>query len=77
MCVKGRVACEISAADELLLTEMIFGGVFNDLTPAQCAALLSCFVFQENAEAGQLSEELSGCLRSMQVRESNYYKSID
>ena len=44
---KGRVACEISSGDELLLTEMIFNGVFNDLTPEQCAALLSCFVFDE------------------------------
>lgn len=26
---------------------MIFNGVFNDLTPQQCAALLSCFVFDE------------------------------
>lgn len=45
--MKGRVACEISSGDELLLTEMMFGGVFNNLTPDQCAALLSCFVFQE------------------------------
>lgn len=44
---KGRVACEISSGDELLLTEMVFGGVFNDLTPEQTAALLSCFVFDE------------------------------
>jgi ATP-dependent RNA helicase DOB1 len=44
---KGRVACEISSGDELLLTEMVFGGVFNDLTPQQTAALLSCFVFDE------------------------------
>ncbi|KAI9577916.1 hypothetical protein GQX74_014060, partial [Glossina fuscipes] len=29
---KGRVACELSSADELLVTEMIFNGVFNDLT---------------------------------------------
>ena len=29
---KGRVACELSAADELLLTEMLFNGVFNELT---------------------------------------------
>jgi len=45
---KGRVACEISSGDELLLTEMIFNGVFNSLAPEQCAALLSCFVFSEN-----------------------------
>ncbi|KAG7241150.1 hypothetical protein INR49_025893 [Caranx melampygus] len=46
--MKGRVACEISSADELLLTEMIFNGLFNDLTVEQATALLSCFVFQEN-----------------------------
>lgn len=45
--MKGRVACEISTGDELLLTEMIFDGVFNSLSPEQSAALLSCFVFAE------------------------------
>jgi len=44
---KGRVACEISSGDELLLTELIFNGAFNTLLPEQCAALLSCFVFGE------------------------------
>ena len=48
---KGRVACEISSGDELLLTEMIFNGVFNDLTPEQTAALLSCFVFDEKVSS--------------------------
>lgn len=48
---KGRVACEISSGDELLLTEMIFNGVFNDLTPQQVAALLSCFVFDEKVRS--------------------------
>lgn len=45
--MKGRVACEISTGDELLLTELIFNGAFTDLDPEQCAALLSCFVFSE------------------------------
>ncbi|BGP51272.1 ATP-dependent RNA helicase mtr4 [Rhodotorula kratochvilovae] len=64
---KGRVACEISSGDELLLTEMVFGGVFNDLTPQQCAALLSCFVFDEKSEqTSKLKEELAGPLRVMQ-----------
>lgn len=45
--MKGRVACEISSGDELLLTEMIFQNVFNDLTVQQSVALLSCFVFDE------------------------------
>lgn len=37
-----------SSADELLLTEMMFSGLFNDLSAEQATALLSCFVFQEN-----------------------------
>ena len=45
--MKGRVACEISTGDELLLTELIFNGVFNTLTPEHSAGLLSCFVFTE------------------------------
>eukprot|EP00794_Sanderia_malayensis_P007825 gene7825-8674_t len=65
--LKGRVACEISSADELLLTEMIFNGAFNDLTAQQCVALLSCFVFQEKADdPTKLQEELAGPLRQMQ-----------
>ncbi|CAG9862000.1 unnamed protein product [Phyllotreta striolata] len=65
--LKGRVACELSSADELLITEMIFNGVFGALTPAQCTALLSCFVCDEKSnEAPKLSEELSGPLRQMQ-----------
>uniref|UniRef100_W5MVR2 Exosome RNA helicase MTR4 n=1 Tax=Lepisosteus oculatus TaxID=7918 RepID=W5MVR2_LEPOC len=65
--MKGRVACEISSADELLLTEMIFNGLFNDLTSEQATALLSCFVFQENAnEMPKMTEQLAGPLRQMQ-----------
>ncbi|KAI5959944.1 MTR4 [Candida pseudojiufengensis] len=65
--LKGRVACEISTGDELLLTELIFNGNFNDLTSEQCAALLSCFVFQERAkEVPRLKPELSEPLKSMQ-----------
>ncbi|KAF8919476.1 antiviral helicase [Mucidula mucida] len=66
--VKGRVACEISTGDELLLTELIFNGVFNNLTPEQCTALLSCFVFDEKASPHQtkLKEELAAPLRVLQ-----------
>ncbi|KAG6878470.1 hypothetical protein C0993_006312 [Termitomyces sp. T159_Od127] len=65
--VKGRVACEISSGDELLLTELIFNGVFNQLSPEQCAALLSCFVFTEKSEqVTKLKEELAAPLRVMQ-----------
>lgn len=65
--LKGRVACEISTGDELLLTELIFNGTFNELTPEQCAALLSCFVFQERAkEVPRLKPELQEPLKEMQ-----------
>ena len=57
--LKGRVACEISSGDELVLTEMIFNGTFSDLGPEQCAALLSCFVFDEKSkETPSLGPEL-------------------
>ncbi|KAG5645942.1 hypothetical protein DXG03_004732 [Asterophora parasitica] len=65
--MKGRVACEISSGDELLLTELIFNGVFNALSPEQCAALLSCFVFTEKSDqVTKLKEELAAPLRVMQ-----------
>src|SRR5690348_165594 len=71
---KGRVACEINAADELVselnplflfvvhigtlrvffhqvMTEMIFAGAFNDLTPEQVVSVMSCFVFGEKVDA--------------------------
>lgn len=57
--VKGRVACEISTGDELLLTELMFNGVFNTLAPEQCAALLSCFVFDERVCSNPLDWFLS------------------
>lgn len=67
--LKGRVACELSSADELLITEMIFNGMFNELPVPHCAALLSCLVFDEKSNgssAAKLQQELSGALRQMQ-----------
>ncbi|CAL1717435.1 unnamed protein product [Somion occarium] len=65
--LKGRVACEISTGDELLLTELIFNGTFNQLSPEQCAGLLSCFVFTEKSDqVTKLTEELATPLRAMQ-----------
>ncbi|KIM76880.1 hypothetical protein PILCRDRAFT_825880 [Piloderma croceum F 1598] len=65
--MKGRVACEISTGDELLLTELVLNGAFNPLSPEQCAGLLSCFVFTEKSEqVTKLKEELAAPLRVMQ-----------
>lgn len=49
--LKGRVACEISSGDELLLTELLFNGAFSSLSPEQIVAILSCFVFDERVES--------------------------
>ena len=51
---------------QLLLTEMIFNGVFNTMTVEQCTALLSCLIFQEKGEMPKLTEELAQPLRTMQ-----------
>jgi ATP-dependent RNA helicase DOB1 len=67
--LKGRVGCEISTADELVLTELLLNGAFNDLSPPVAAAMLSCLVFAENgddeAEQG-VPAHLAPCLRTLQ-----------
>ncbi|KXX72911.1 Antiviral helicase SKI2 [Madurella mycetomatis] len=49
--LKGKVACEIHSGDELVLTELILENVLADYEPAEIAALLSAFVFQEKTES--------------------------
>ena len=44
---KGRFCCELSTADELVVTDMVFDGLFNDLSVEQAVALLSCFIHKE------------------------------
>ena len=44
---KGRTACEINTAHELVVVELIFGGTFNELSVEQCVALLSCMTIGE------------------------------
>ena len=48
--IKGKVACEIHSADELVLTELILENVLAEFEPAEIVALLSSFVFQEKSE---------------------------
>lgn len=56
--LKARVACEISSGYELLLTELLYNGLFNELSTKQCAAVLSCFVGEETSKRGfKLNEE--------------------
>ena len=46
--LKGKVACAISATDEILITEMIFSGLFNELDAQQTAAVLSCLIYTDS-----------------------------
>ncbi len=48
----GRAAAEIQSADELVVTELMFTGVFSALNPEQIVALTSCFVWTEKAQVG-------------------------
>ncbi|MCJ1412533.1 ATP-dependent RNA helicase mtr4 [Ptychographa xylographoides] len=66
--LKARVACEISTGDELLLSELLFNRFFNELSPEVCAAVLSCFIFEEKAEAPALKEELAKPFRDIQAQ---------
>ena len=65
---KGRVACELAACDELLLTEALTRGLLHPLDAPELAALLAAFVYQERADergaalAGRLAEARDGCL---------------
>jgi ATP-dependent RNA helicase DOB1 len=49
---KGRTACEINTANELVVVELIFTGVFKTLIVEQCVALLSFMTFDEKNKDG-------------------------
>jgi len=67
--LKGKVACEISSADELTLTELMFNGVFKDIKVEEMVSLLSCFVWQEKIQdAAKPREELD--LLFMQLQDT-------
>ncbi len=68
--MKARVACEISSTEghELLLSELLFNRFFNELSPEVCAAILSCFIFDEKIETDALKEELAKPFREVQAQ---------
>ena len=49
--LKGRVACEVNSADELLATELLFRNHLSVLSPQEVVALLSAFVFQDKTDS--------------------------
>ncbi|XP_068637617.1 DExH-box ATP-dependent RNA helicase DExH10 isoform X2 [Aristolochia californica] len=65
--LKGRAACLIDTGDELLVTELMFNGTFNDLDHHQVAALASCFIPGDKSnEQIQLRKELAKPLQQLQ-----------
>lgn len=51
--LKGRVACELNSCDELIVTEMIFNNFFNNLSPGEIVAILSCVIAHQSASSKQ------------------------
>ncbi|KAK0635066.1 rRNA-processing arch domain-containing protein [Bombardia bombarda] len=68
--MKARVACEISSTEghELLLAELLFNRYFNELTPEVCAAVLSCFIFDEKVDTQAIKEDLAKPFRGVQAQ---------
>lgn len=65
--LKGKVACEISSADELTLTELMFNGVLKDIKVEEMVSLLSCFVWREKInDAAKPREELDMLFAQLQ-----------
>lgn len=64
---KGKVAAEVESVDELLITELIFEGIFNDLEPAGVCALLTClFPKEKSRDTAEVIPELSPGLIMLQ-----------
>lgn len=67
VCLKGRVACEVNTCESLIVTEMVFEGMLNELEPAEIVAALSALLFQEKMDddiGSELPERLiSSCER--------------
>lgn len=62
MLQKGKVASEISSADELTLTELMLNGTFRNIKVEDMVSLLSCFVWQEKLQDAQKPREELGLL---------------
>jgi len=57
--LKGRVACEINTCECLIVTELIFENVLDDLDGPEAVALLSALVFQRRTD---VEPKLNGAL---------------
>ncbi|OON16496.1 DSHCT domain protein, partial [Opisthorchis viverrini] len=68
---KGRVACEISSGDELILTELLLDNFFSPLTPVQLAGVMSCFVAKKPVgkhQHTQLRPDMAQALETIKAK---------
>ena len=62
VCVKGRVACEVNTCEELIVTEMVFEGILNELEPTEIVAALSSLVYQQKSDDDDFDMEIPDTL---------------
>eukprot|EP00899_Mesostigma_viride_P016139 jgi/Mesvir1/24526/Mv21867-RA.1 len=65
--VKGQFACEITSGDELVLSEMIFNGVFHNLSIEEAVSLASCLVWTERNGTGSSANKLPEDLKRVHL----------
>lgn len=70
--LKGKVACEIDTADELLCTELLFDGVFDDLDVHSSIALASVLL-----QMGEKSMEEITLAQKLSVPLGKLYKTAE
>ncbi|KAJ2558771.1 Antiviral helicase ski2 [Coemansia sp. RSA 1933] len=66
--LKGRVACEMNAADELVLTELILDNTLAAFEPEEIVALISAFVCTDKNEPSDLMDRLPPRLKEGRER---------
>ena len=64
---KGRAACEIDTADELLVTELMFNGVFAGLNPHELVALASCFMPVEKSNTSNMDKSAKALAKPLKA----------
>lgn len=68
--LKGKMASEISACDELVITEMIFNSEFADLPLIDMVSLLSCMVCEERPNDNAIMSEENDKLFELIIKAS-------
>lgn len=68
LATKAKAAKEVDTADELLVSELIFDGVFNKLDPSQCAALaMALLPTEKTTESSRPAKDIQEPLRQLET----------